>query len=140
MFKKKCSLKILHRGYSSFNRMNKMSMAQLYLCTDYFSERKGLPPTQSCIRNIEIHAKSNSRYIMCLSWLISRNILLHFTHHHMCGGGTIPVFSSRISNDSPCICRSRAYPPFCFFHHCDITVSCSVMTYYGVLGIQYMLQ
>lgn len=40
-----------------------------------------LPPSQ-CFRNIETRTNSKSRYIMCLSWIISPNISLHFIHSH----------------------------------------------------------
>lgn len=75
-------------------------------------------------RNTETRAKSNSRYIMSLSWIISPNILLHFTHHHIalwwnitsvCWQQTM-IHAAFMSKKSQCSL------PVCLFQHSIVTV------------------
>lgn len=61
------------------------------------------PPPQCCFRNIEILSKSNSRYIMCLSWITSHNISLHFTHHHIAPRRHVTSVFRQENSDSCCI-------------------------------------
>ena len=116
-----------------------MDQLQPYPVTITFKKERVaclFPPPQSCIRNIEIHVKSNSRYIMCLSWIISPNISLHFTHHHIAPRRQVTSVYWQGNSDSPFI-LNKASTPFCLFHHCNLTVSLSVMAVYQIRNTGY---